>query len=99
MQTPWGLRWVHVEVDGEAHFEKPRCDETLGQQKLRDRRKDAAAWEQRRMLVRLHYLNRRSWGRTLQQAATVAGRRQPHRFIIYTYSYGQLGLKTRIEAL
>lgn len=59
--TPAGLHWVHVEVDGQTHFSKPRQGESVGAQKEVDSRKDSAAWRQRRMLVWLHHLDQGVW--------------------------------------
>lgn len=101
--TPWGLRWVHEEVDGETRFNKPRQGESLGAQQDKDRRKDSAAWEQQLMLVRLQFADmgtRGLWGAALQQATGLAREQQcQHRFIICTPSYKLLGLRTKIEAL
>ncbi len=105
LQTPWGLRWVHVEVDGETHFSKPRQGGTVTAQFAKDRKKEGAAWEQNLMLVRLHHADQRPppqpclWRQALAQAVAVAKLERPHRFIIFTPSYSQLGLETRVEAI
>lgn len=99
VQTAWGLRWVHVEVDGEQHFSKPRQGRTVGEQKAVDRKKDGEALELGYMLVRLHHADKRSWQKVLDLAAGYARLQLAHRFIIYTKSYEQLGLQTKVEAL
>ena len=97
--TQWGLRWVHAEVDGETHFTKPRQGETVGAQREVDRNKDSAAWEGKHMLVRLHHADQGEWGEVLCRAVSLAKRQRPHRFILYTHSYGQLDLKNKVQAL
>ena len=98
VQTPWGLRWVHVEVDGEQHFSKPRQGRTVGEQMAVDRKKDDEALELGLMLVRLRYADQDSWQKVLDLAVSYARRQHVHRFIIYTESYKQLGLQTKVEA-
>lgn len=104
--TPWGLRWVHVEVDGETHFTKPRQGESVWGQRERDRRKDAAAWEQKQMLVRLHHGDWRAgggeqpeWEAALQRAFQLAWQERPHRFLILSKSFSQLAMQDEVEAL
>lgn len=98
LQAPAGLRWLHAEVDGQTHFSKPRKGESVGAQKDVDRRKDRAAWQQGRLLVRLHYLDQGVWGQALRQAVHYAMQPGTTRFIIYTRSYAQLGLESRVES-
>lgn len=97
LQTPAGLRWLHAEVDGHTHFSKPRKGESVGAQKDVDRRKDMAAWEQGRLLVRLHYLDQGVWPQALRQTVHYAMQPSTDRFIIYTRSYSQLGLESRVQ--
>lgn len=99
LATPWGVRWLHVEVDGETHFSKPRKGSTVEQQRDADSRKDEKAWQQELMLVRLHYLDQRWWGSRLQLASRLARRRARMRFILYTRSYRQLGLHCKIQTI
>ena len=97
LQTPAGLRWLHAEVDGHTHFSTPRKGESVGAQKDVDRRKDMAAWEQGRLLVRLHYLDQGVWPQALRQTVHYAMQPSTDRFIIYTRSYSQLGLESRVQ--
>lgn len=99
VQTRWGLRWVHVDVDGEIHDIKPRPGEHIGKQQDRDRRKGSEALKQGRMLVRLHYRDGGDWGPALDMAASYAQQEQPVTFVIYTHSYCALGLATTVKAL
>lgn len=85
-------RWVHVDVDGETHTSRARQGSSLGQQQARDRRKDEAAWGAHLMLVRLHHADIPLWGRLLRLAACYARHERRQRFILYTKSYGELGL-------
>jgi hypothetical protein len=107
IQTPWGLRWLHVEIDGETHSTKAWQGQTLGQQRLRDGKKDAEAWRGECMLVRLHFYDLRPnlpdytkvWRETLAYAAQLAMLERKQRFIIYTPSYKALGKQSCVEAL
>lgn len=89
------LRWVHVEVDGETHTTKGWEASTAQQQQARDREKDALAWEQGLMLVRLHHRDLLAWSRFLRAAAFLAARPCRGRFIFYTPAYAQLQLESR----
>lgn len=99
VEAPEGLRWMHVEVDGEQHFDKPRQGESLGQQLEVDRRKDAETMKQDRMLVRLHYADKDIWKGVLAGALQLAAFPQQQRFLFYSPSYTRppLELKTRVE--
>lgn len=63
-------------------------DTTVGQQRAVDRRKDEAAWQQGRCLLRLHWQDSSRWYRSLLDAVRRAT--LPHRncFVLYTISYG-----------
>ena len=93
------LRWVHVEVDGEQHFHKPRQGELLGQQLEVDRRKDAETMKQGRMLVRLHYADKDIWKGVLAGALKLAAFPRQQRFLFYSPSYTRppLELQTKVE--
>ena len=81
-------RRLEVEVDGEQHFSKPMHGTTANQQRAADRRKDEAAWQHGRCLVRLHYLDSSRWLQVLQDAVRRATLPHRNRFIIYSTSYG-----------
>lgn len=97
VRTSRALRWVHVEVDSSTHFEKPWGGGAGNAQQAADRRKDAAAWEQGRMLVRLHFADKDSWRAALNTASSYASEEAMQRFILYTDSYKLLGLQTKVE--
>lgn len=104
LQTPWGLRWVHVEVDGETHFTKPRQGSTVGLQLERDSKKDAEALRQQCMLVRLHFADYKEqsleqpwWEGALQRAFGLAQQQRTRCFIVYTKGYEQLGLVDKVN--
>lgn len=90
-----GYRRPEVEVDGEQHFTKTMHNTTVQQQRAADRRKDGAAWEAHRCLVRLHYADEARWLCKLWQAVRRATQPARSKFIMYTISYG---LKDRVAA-
>jgi hypothetical protein len=82
-------RRLEVEVDGVQHFSHSMHSTTSTKQKQVDKRKDKAAWEAGRCLLRLHYLDRRFWGSKIDEAvrrATLPGR---IKLLLYTSSYGK----------
>lgn len=94
-----GLRWLHVEIDGEQHFDKPRQGEPAGQQKAVDQEKDKQTMAQDRMLVRLHYVDKGIWAEVLTGALKLAYFPQRQRFVFYSPSYTRppLCLVTKVE--
>ena len=59
---------IAIEVDGEQHFEGSYYGTPAALQFARDRKKDAMCLEAGQKLVRLHYLDKASWGATVLAA-------------------------------
>lgn len=82
-------RRLEVEVDGVQHFRRCMHGTTAQRQKGVDRRKDKAAWEAGRCLVRLHHLDLRVWDRKIAQALHRATKPCRKRFVLYTSTYNK----------
>ena len=59
---------IAIEVDGEQHFEGSYYGTPAALQFARDRKEDAMCLEAGQKLVRLHYLDKASWGATVLAA-------------------------------
>lgn len=84
------VRKVYFDVDGETHDEQYQ-DTTAGQQWVRDRRKDDAAWDGGLMLVRLHHSDSKFWQSTISKAFALASKQQCYRLVWYTKGHGLRG--------
>lgn len=80
-------RRLEIEVDGPQHFGKDMFDTTAETQRAADARKDKAAWEQGRCLLRLHYQDSNKWKKQIDRAISLATHRITYKFLRYTRSY------------
>lgn len=82
-------RRLEIEIDGVQHFKSSMHSTTAQRQLGVDRRKDKAAWEAGRCLLRLHHLDRHIWDKKIAQAVHRATLPCRKRFLLYTPSYNK----------
>lgn len=91
-------RRLEVEVDGQQHFVSGMHGITPHNQRAVDERKDSAAWQQGRMLLRLHHADKRFWAQKIEQAVRRATFPARNRFLFYTPSYGRRDKVSAVQA-
>ena len=78
---------LDVEIDGEQHFKKPMRNKAFGEQREIDMRKDQLALAAGRRLLRLHYVDRRTWAKTIVKAQERLEREPSTAWVMYTNAY------------
>lgn len=91
------IKWVAVEVDGAAHFEKPWKNSSQLVRRQQDREKDAAAWRANQRVVRLHHGDSELWPAALEAAKRLAEVEQLCSYCLYTPSYAEHECTSRVK--
>lgn len=90
-------RRLEIDVDGPQHFTKDMYDTTAEAQRAADARKDEAAWEQGRCMLRLHYQDTGRWARAIDRAIHLATEPSKKKFQRYTGSYAKPNRKATLQ--
>jgi hypothetical protein len=88
-----GQHRLEVDTDGPQHFSKGMHSTTPQQQRAADRRKDRAAWNRGRRVVRLHHADEHEWAEKIGEAVRLANSPTYRALLLYTSSYNKLDRK------